>query len=218
MLLVRQDEHAWLKPTTVGSIALASRRRPRARACSRFTSRVIATPTRSRGARRSISAACSSTAAASRPEQPLAAGDELEFHRPPWREPEAPESFDGRVRGRARARRRQARRICRCCPRGRSRRARCSSSCARATRRAREAAPAHRLGRGTSGLIAFGKTRARPLVAEPPAARVHARQDVSRVGRRRALADLVRGAAADRAHTARPADDPCRGGARSARR
>ena len=26
-------------------------------------------------------------------EQPLAAGDELEFHRPPWREPDAPESF-----------------------------------------------------------------------------------------------------------------------------
>src|SRR5688572_13066328 len=28
-----------------------------------------------------------------RPEQPLAAGDELEFHRPPWREPDAPASF-----------------------------------------------------------------------------------------------------------------------------
>ena len=27
------------------------------------------------------------------PEQPLAVGDELEFHRPPWREPDAPESF-----------------------------------------------------------------------------------------------------------------------------
>ena len=26
-------------------------------------------------------------------EQPLEAGDELEFHRPPWREPDAPESF-----------------------------------------------------------------------------------------------------------------------------
>ena len=28
-----------------------------------------------------------------RPEQPLAVGDELEFHRAPWREPDAPESF-----------------------------------------------------------------------------------------------------------------------------
>jgi 23S rRNA pseudouridine1911/1915/1917 synthase len=27
------------------------------------------------------------------PEQPLAVGDELEFHREPWREPDAPESF-----------------------------------------------------------------------------------------------------------------------------
>ena len=210
----RQDKLAWLKPTTVGSIALASRRTPRARACSRFMSRVIATPTRSRGARRSTSAACSSTAAARAPEQPLAAGDELEFHRPPWREPEAPESFavafedehvlvvvkpaDLQVLPAGPFSARTLLELVR------------SSDASRA--RGGAGAPARPRHVGPHRVRQDG---ARPLVAEPPAARAHARQDVSRVDRRRALADVVRGAAADRARAARPADDPRRGGARA---
>ena len=91
------------------------------------------------------------------PDEPLAAGDELEFHRPPWQEPEAPESFDVAFEdedvlvvvkpaglqvlpaGPFSARTLLA--LVR------------ASDPARAT-----AAPAHRLGRGTSGLMAFGKT------------------------------------------------------------
>ncbi len=92
-----------------------------------------------------------------RPEQPLADGDELEFHRPPWREPDAPESFavafedehvlvvvkpaDLQVLPAGPFAARTLLELVR------------SSDAAR-----REAAPAHRLGRGTSGLIAFGKT------------------------------------------------------------
>jgi 23S rRNA pseudouridine1911/1915/1917 synthase len=92
-----------------------------------------------------------------RPEQPLASGDELEFHRPPWREPEAPESFavafedehvlvvvkpaDLQVLPAGPFSARTLLELVR------------SSDASRA-----EAAPAHRLGRGTSGLIAFGKT------------------------------------------------------------
>jgi 23S rRNA pseudouridine1911/1915/1917 synthase len=87
----------------------------------------------------------------------LQAGDELEFHRPPWREPEAPERFDVafedqhvlvvvkpaglQVLPAGPFKARTLLELVR------------SSDVARAA-----AAPAHRLGRGTSGLIAFGKT------------------------------------------------------------
>jgi 23S rRNA pseudouridine1911/1915/1917 synthase len=85
------------------------------------------------------------------------AGDELEFHRPPWREPEAPERFDVafedehvlvvvkpaglQVLPAGPFKARTLLELVR------------SSDITRAA-----AAPAHRLGRGTSGLIAFGKT------------------------------------------------------------
>jgi 23S rRNA pseudouridine1911/1915/1917 synthase len=87
----------------------------------------------------------------------LAAGDELEFHRPPWREPQAPESFDVayedddvlvvakpsglQVLPAGPFSERTLLQLVR------------SSAVPRIA-----AAPAHRLGRGTSGLIAFGKT------------------------------------------------------------
>ena len=87
----------------------------------------------------------------------LRAGDELEFHRPPWREPDAPERFDVafedeqvlvvvkpaglQVLPAGPFKARTLLELVR------------SSDVARAA-----AAPAHRLGRGTSGLIAFGKT------------------------------------------------------------
>ena len=87
----------------------------------------------------------------------LRAGDELEFHRPPWREPEAPERFDVvfedehvlvvvkpaglQVLPAGPFKARTLLELVR------------SSDVSRAA-----AAPAHRLGRGTSGLIAFGKT------------------------------------------------------------
>jgi 23S rRNA pseudouridine1911/1915/1917 synthase len=89
----------------------------------------------------------------------LRAGDELEFHRPPWREPEAPERFDVafedehvlvvvkpaglQVLPAGSFKSRTLLELVR------------SSDVSRAA-----AAPAHRLGRGTSGLIAFGKTAA----------------------------------------------------------
>jgi 23S rRNA pseudouridine1911/1915/1917 synthase len=87
----------------------------------------------------------------------LEAGDELEFHRPPWREPEAPDRFDVafedehvlvvvkpaglQVLPAGPFKERTLLELVR------------SSDSSRAA-----AAPAHRLGRGTSGLIAFGKT------------------------------------------------------------
>jgi 23S rRNA pseudouridine1911/1915/1917 synthase len=92
-----------------------------------------------------------------RPEQPLAAGDELEFHRPPWREPEAPESFtvafeDEHVLVAVKPAHLQV------LPAGPFS-ARTLLELVRSSDASRgEAAPAHRLGRGTSGLIAFGKT------------------------------------------------------------
>lgn len=91
------------------------------------------------------------------PEQRLVVGDALEFHREPWREPEAPESFDVayedehvlvvvkpanlQVLPAGPFSSRTLLQLVR------------SSDASRAG-----AAPAHRLGRGTSGLIAFGKT------------------------------------------------------------
>ncbi|HZF29430.1 MAG TPA: RluA family pseudouridine synthase [Gammaproteobacteria bacterium] len=89
----------------------------------------------------------------------LEAGDRLEFHRPPWEEPDAPVSFDVafedddvlvvvkpaglQVLPAGPFKQRTLLEIVR------------TSDPARAA-----AAPAHRLGRGTSGLIAFGKTLA----------------------------------------------------------
>jgi 23S rRNA pseudouridine1911/1915/1917 synthase len=91
------------------------------------------------------------------PEQRLAAGDELEFHRPPWEEPAAPESFevafeDEHVLVVVKPAGLQV------LPAGPFS-ARTLLSLVRASDASRTgAAPAHRLGRGTSGLIAFGKT------------------------------------------------------------
>jgi 23S rRNA pseudouridine1911/1915/1917 synthase len=91
------------------------------------------------------------------PEQTLAAGDALEFHRAPWREPEAPESFevafeDEHVLVVVKPANLQV------LPAGPFS-ARTLLALVRASDASRrEAAPAHRLGRGTSGLIAFGKT------------------------------------------------------------
>ena len=146
-------------------------------------SRVIGTPTKPRGARRSISAACSSTAAASGPSEPLAAGDELEFHRPPWREPDAPESFavafedehvlvvvkpaDLQVLPAGPFSARTLLELVRASDASRAR------GGAGAPARPRHVGP-HRV----------RQDGARPLVAEPPAARAHARQDVSRVDSR----------------------------------
>jgi 23S rRNA pseudouridine1911/1915/1917 synthase len=91
------------------------------------------------------------------PEQALAAGDELEFHRPPWQEPEAPESFtvafeDEHVLVVVKPANLQV------LPAGPFS-ARTLLGLVRSSSTSRsQAAPAHRLGRGTSGLIAFGKT------------------------------------------------------------
>ena len=93
------------------------------------------------------------------PEQPLAVGDELEFHRPPWREPDAPESFtvafeDEHVLVVVKPANLQV------LPAGPFS-ARTLLALVRSSDASRSgAAPAHRLGRGTSGLIAFGKTAA----------------------------------------------------------
>jgi 23S rRNA pseudouridine1911/1915/1917 synthase len=94
-----------------------------------------------------------------RPEQPLVVGDELEFHRAPWREPEAPESFtvafeDAHVLVVVKPANLQV------LPAGPFS-ARTLLNLVRSSDASRaDAAPAHRLGRGTSGLIAFGKTAA----------------------------------------------------------
>jgi 23S rRNA pseudouridine1911/1915/1917 synthase len=90
-------------------------------------------------------------------DEALDAGDELEFHRPPWQEPEAPESFDVafedehvlvvvkpaglQVLPAGPFFARTLLMLVRC------------SDPLRAS-----AAPAHRLGRGTSGLMVLGKT------------------------------------------------------------
>jgi 23S rRNA pseudouridine1911/1915/1917 synthase len=91
------------------------------------------------------------------PERPLGARDALEFHRPPWREPDAPESFtiafeDEHVLVVVKPANLQV------LPAGPFS-ARTLLALVRSSDASRgEAAPAHRLGRGTSGLIAFGKT------------------------------------------------------------
>jgi 23S rRNA pseudouridine1911/1915/1917 synthase len=91
------------------------------------------------------------------PGQRLAAGDELEFHRPPWREPDAPETFavafeDEHVLVVVKPAGLQV------LPAGPFS-ARTLLELVRASDASRAAAaPAQRLGRGTSGLIAFGKS------------------------------------------------------------
>lgn len=92
-------------------------------------------------------------------EQRLRAGDELEFHRPPWQEPAAPEQFDvafedAHVLVVVKPAGLQVLPAGPFCARTLLALTR-GSDPSRAT-----AAPAHRLGGGTSGLIAFGKTRA----------------------------------------------------------
>jgi 23S rRNA pseudouridine1911/1915/1917 synthase len=90
-------------------------------------------------------------------DEPLRAGDELEFRRPPWPEPEAPTSFgvafeDEHVLVAVKPAGLQV------LPAGPFS-ARTLLALVRASDPTRAAAaPAHRLGRGTSGLIAFGKT------------------------------------------------------------
>jgi 23S rRNA pseudouridine1911/1915/1917 synthase len=87
----------------------------------------------------------------------LRAGDDLEFHRPPWREPEAPERFDVAFEDE------QVLVVIKpaglqVLPAGPFK-ARTLLELVRSSDSSRAAAaPAHRLGRGTSGLIAFGKT------------------------------------------------------------
>jgi 23S rRNA pseudouridine1911/1915/1917 synthase len=87
----------------------------------------------------------------------LRAGDELTFHRAPWREPEAPESFDVAFEDEhvlvvVKPAGLQV------LPAGPFS-ARTLLALVRASHASRAtAAPAHRLGRGTSGLIAFGKS------------------------------------------------------------
>jgi 23S rRNA pseudouridine1911/1915/1917 synthase len=90
-------------------------------------------------------------------DEPLRAGDELEFRRPPWSEPDAPDSFDVvfedehvfvvvKPAG------------LQVLPAGPFS-ARTLLELVRSSHASRAAAaPAHRLGRGTSGLIAFGKS------------------------------------------------------------
>jgi 23S rRNA pseudouridine1911/1915/1917 synthase len=92
-------------------------------------------------------------------DDPLRAGDELEFHRPPWTEPDAPETFgvafeDEHVLVVVKPAGLQV------LPAGPFS-SRTLLELVRSSDPARlAAAPAHRLGRGTSGLIAFGKTAA----------------------------------------------------------
>jgi 23S rRNA pseudouridine1911/1915/1917 synthase len=90
-------------------------------------------------------------------DEPLQAGDELEFHRPPWNEPDAPERFDVAFEDEhvlvvVKPAGLQV------LPAGPFS-ARTLLELVRVSDASRAAAaPAHRLGRGTSGLIAFGKS------------------------------------------------------------
>ena len=158
-----------------------------AAACSRSTLRGFGTPTKPRGARRSTRAACSSTAAApprtSRCTRATSSSSIARRGTSPTRR-----VVRRRLRGRARARRRQA---------GRAAGAACGPVLAhtllqlvRASHPSRaERAPAHRLGRGTSGLIAFGKSASRAPSLAHQFREFALAQDLSRVGRGRALPD-----------------------------
>ena len=90
-------------------------------------------------------------------DEPVRAGDVLEFHRPPWNEPPAPESFDVAFE--------DDHALVVVKPAGLQVlpagpfSARTLLNLVRASDISRAAAaPAHRLGRGTSGLMVFGKT------------------------------------------------------------
>lgn len=90
-------------------------------------------------------------------EQRLAVGDELEFHRPPWTEPAAPDTFgiayeDEDVLVAVKPAGLQV------LPAGPFSARTLLMLVRESDPSRRAAAPAHRLGRGTSGLIAFGKT------------------------------------------------------------
>ena len=99
------------------------------------------------------------------------------------------------------------------CPPAPSRRALCSSSCVRATSSRAAAAPAHRLGRGTSGLIAFGKTAdARSSLARQFRELTLVKTYLAWVEGQPA-AGLVRGAPADRARRTWAVADLRRGAA-----
>jgi 23S rRNA pseudouridine1911/1915/1917 synthase len=87
----------------------------------------------------------------------LGVGDDLEFHRPPWQEPEAPESFatafeDEHVLVVVKPAGLQV------LPAGPFKERTLLELVRASSPERAAAAPAHRLGRGTSGLIAFGKT------------------------------------------------------------
>jgi 23S rRNA pseudouridine1911/1915/1917 synthase len=91
------------------------------------------------------------------PNDSLQAGDELEFHRAPWQEPDAPQSFDTAFEDQHLlvAVKPAGLQVLPAGPFS----ARTLLALVRASHPSRaSAAPAHRLGRGTSGLIAFGKT------------------------------------------------------------
>ena len=125
-------------------------------------SRGFATPTRRRGAPRSIKAACSSTAAGRRPSS---SSPRVTSSSSIGRRGRSP-----RRQSRSRSHSRtstcswsSSRRACRCCPRGRSRRARCCRSCARATRRA--SGPRPRIG---SGAARRGSSRSARLRSAAP--------------------------------------------------
>jgi 23S rRNA pseudouridine1911/1915/1917 synthase len=87
----------------------------------------------------------------------LEAGDELEFHRPPWTEPEAPTSFEVAYED-------DDVLVCvkpaglQVLPAGPFSQRTLLNLVRESDPSRKGAAPAHRLGRGTSGLIAFGKT------------------------------------------------------------
>jgi len=87
----------------------------------------------------------------------LRAGDELEFHRPAWQEPAAPERFDVAFEDEhllvvVKPAGLQV------LPAGPFKQRTLLELVRQSSRERATAAPAHRLGRGTSGLIAFGKT------------------------------------------------------------
>lgn len=100
------------------------------------------------------------------PEAPLAAGDRLEFRRPPWREPPAPRAFDLLHEGDdviAVAKPSGLPVL----PGGGFLESTLLHLVRASDPSRRAASPVHRLGRGTSGIVLFGRTRAaRDALAE----------------------------------------------------
>ena len=143
----------------------------------------------------------------------LRAGDELEFHRPPWTEPDAPAFFDVAFEDEhvlvvVKPSGLQV------LPAGPFS-ARTLLELVRASDASRAAAaPAHRLGRGTSGLIAFGKSAlGRSSLARQLRELTLGKTYLAWV-EGVAAAGFVRGATTHRASSARAAADPRGGGAR----